>query len=69
MWYAVTGDARDPAIALFEAGNWIHSLDGRVGLTHDARAKAFIYVRKRTHHQFADARRRRRSASGCRRER
>jgi hypothetical protein len=48
--------ARDLAIALFEAGNWIDSMASRCSdLAGDVRAQGFRFVRNQTHHQYAAA--------------
>jgi hypothetical protein len=47
--------ASDLYIALFEAFNWLDSIDERHGLSGDAHVQALKYVRQRTHHGWAAA--------------
>ena len=49
--------ARDLAIPLVEASNWVAALNNHpeINLEGDAHAKAFIFVRDRKQHQWADS--------------
>jgi hypothetical protein len=50
-----TGNARDLAIAVFEAINWLDSLADRCKLRGDVKVQALTFARHRTHHQWAAA--------------
>ena len=43
------------SIALFEASNWVDSLSDRIAIAGDVMVQGFLFVRHRTHHDFAAA--------------